>query len=788
MFETGETDPVMEGRTGLPKVLKEVPQQPAALRLGARSPETDLRGPRAKMRHARLMSFYTAELDRQFDNRMQQAKDFDYYDNEQWDEDDAEVLRDRGQKPLVFNVISTTIDWITGSEKRARTDFKVLPRKKEGGKAAELKTDAMKYHADACKLEFHRSRAFEEAVKGGIGWMEDQWQDDGDGEPVYSRFESWRNMLWDSTATEMDLQDGRYEIRSKWVDLDIALSWFPKMRTELELSAESQVAAGGTGVDNYGDEAMDSQEEASMGNTTTPHEFDYLRRRVRLIEMWYRVPAQVQKVKGGQFNGEIFDPMSRGHYDDLSTGNAVVVSKSDMQMRCAIMTPDHLLFDALSPYRHGKFPFTPIWGYRRNKSGLPYGVIRRVRDIQDDVNWRAAKARHILASNKVVMEEGAVEDLEEFEDEVNRPNAIIVKRRGAELDLNVERGMDIGHTNLMTQSIQMIQQAGGVTDENLGRRTNATSGIAIGRRQEQGALATAGLFDNLLYANQTEGEKILSLIEQFWTDEKEFRISNKRGVPAWRVVNVRDPRTGRYADDITNTKSDYVISQDEWRASVREAQTDKLIEMLKTVAPNSPEVWMVVLDLIVDGMDIANKDEIVERIRGVTGAKDPDAVEQTPEQAALEAKKQAAEDRAVRMEEATIAEREASAAQKRAAAGSAEATAKNIIASMAGSNVAAMQAALETALAMIAAPDAVPIADTVAREAGLVSRSEHEDNAQVSEQADALEQAAAEGAVMQQDAQAAAEQEAAEAEPPHPADSAPPPAAAQIAPKPNPAP
>ena len=60
--------------------------------------------------HRRLMGLYEGELDRQGENRSQMATDEDFYDNIQWSEDDARELRERGQDPLVFNVISASIN------------------------------------------------------------------------------------------------------------------------------------------------------------------------------------------------------------------------------------------------------------------------------------------------------------------------------------------------------------------------------------------------------------------------------------------------------------------------------------------------------------------------------------------------------------------------------------------------------------------------------------------------------------------------------------------------------
>lgn len=764
---------------GLPETVSQnrVPIPVAADPDGQRGSKS-LDSPQMLARHIQLMGHYNTELARQFDNRMMQAKCFDYYDNEQWSEEEKQELQSRGQKPMVYNVIATTIDWITGTQKRSRTDFKVLPRKKEGGRAAELKGDTLKYLSDTNGLEFHRSRAFEEAVKGGIGWLEDQWQGDGGKEPVYSRFESWRNMLWDTASTEMDLSDARYVFRSKWVDLDIAISWFPDRQAQLEASASTNLDIVGAAGQGFGDGPMDSAEDEITNVATAGgnNEFAYHRRRVRLIEAWYKIPKPRAKwIRGGQFHGERYDPTSRGQYEELhgETG-VVVVERTDMEMRCAIMTPEHMIYESASPYRHGRFPFTPIWCYRRNSNGLPYGVIRRVLDLQDDVNMRAAKARHILATSKTFMEEGAVEDLDDFHDEINQPDAVIVYKTGKKIEYNADREMAVGHVELMNRSIEMIQSVGGVTDENRGVQTNAKSGIAIARRQEQGALATAGIFDNLLLASRAQGEKQLSLVEQFFTEEKTFRITNARGVPVFVTINGRGDDGGALTtDDITRSKADFIISEDEWSATVREAKTQKLLDMLQIIAPAAPEAMMVMIDLIVEGMDITNRDEIVRRLRQLTGMRDPDQTEPTPEEMALEQKKSDAEKRQVRMQEAEIADKEASAAQKKAAAGNLDATREKMKAALATDNVGTLKAALEAALIMLQAPGAAPVADTVAREAGFIGATEKHDAQQVDAKAADLEQLAAEGAVMQEAAAAAPPDAGGEEGPPPPATTPP---------------
>lgn len=650
--------------------------------------------------HEQLIACYRQELDRQAGNRFQMAVDEDYIDNIQWSEEDAQVVRDRGQAPLVYNVIASTVRWVTGTEKRSRMDWKVLPRRKNEGKQAEKKTQLLKYLSDVNRTPFHRSRAFANAVGVGIGWMECGVQDEDDGEMIYDRYESWRNVLWDSSSTEMDLSDARYLFRMRWVDVDVAKSYFPDRAAQIEAAAVEGDAFGAF-ENQDGDEASDFG-EFDRDNHGISRGFNASkRRRVRLIEGWYRKPGRKQRIMDGPWKGQIYDPKEPRHQEFAES----LAERMTFTMNVVIMTTADLLYAGPSPYRHNKFSLIPIWGYRRGRDGLPYGMVRGLRDIQDDINKRAAKAQYIMSTNKVEMDEGAVDDIEEFREEVARPDAIIVKRPGKSIRYldEVKRTDTQFQMEMFSRGIQMIQQVGGVTDEAMGRSTNAVSGVAIQARADQGSINTMDFFDNLRLAEQQRGEIVLSLCEQYMTEQKQFRITNMRGNADFVELN-----TGLPEDDITRTKADFVISEQDWRATIRQANTEQLIAMMKTMPE---QVALVLLDLVVEGMDIANRDEVVKRIRQISGQRDPDASEPTPEEQAAAADKQR---RDMQVEE----ERQAQLRLTNSTAAKNEATAARTQTQAIGDRVNTQKGAMETAVIAVAGQGIAHVADGLLDEAG----------------------------------------------------------------------
>lgn len=589
----------------------------------------------------KIMGWFDYEFMAQAPNRYQMALDCDYYDSNQWSEEDAQVLIDRGQAPLVFNEIKSTVDWMIGTERRTRIDFKVLPRQKdaEASDDAENKSQLLKYLSDVNKTPYQHSDAFENAIKAGIGYLESGIRGDSTDELLYTRSEDWRNCWHDSKAVEIDYSDMRYFFRQRTLDDDVALAYFPDRADIIRKDIIS------------GDALTQDEEDEEfwyMGARVTPAGQDYApvsnsrympysgtsilsanRPRVKLRECWYKQPKLVRKFTEGDFEGEDFDPNNPDHVKVLRESKSSLFDKLVLEVRCAIFCKSGLLYDGASPYKHQRIPFMPVICYRRKRDNMPYGVIRPLRDAQDDLNKRRSKAQWILSTNTITMDEGAVDDIEELRDEASRPDGVIIKKPGKELTRDRDNNLAQGHLDLMEQDLRHIRSVG-VNDDNRGLKTNASSGIAITARQEQGTIVTTAPFDNLRLSAQIIGEMELSNIEQFYTDEKTVRITGERGGVKFKELNKPD-ENGNILNDITKFKADFVIAEQDYRSSLRQAMFESMFDIVGRLAQMNPQVALNLLDLVVEMADLPNKEELVTRIRQLNGQADPDKEESDEE-------------------------------------------------------------------------------------------------------------------------------------------------------------
>ena len=656
----------------------------------------------ALRRFQRRKSWFTMEWQRQEANRYQMALDEDYYDSLQWTEGEAAAVRARGQNPVVYNEIKPTIDWLIGTERRMRRDFKVLSRNSEAKEAtqdAEIKTRLLKYLADVNRTPFERSQAFDDAVKAGLGWLEVGITNDPEQEPIFVRAESWRNMIHDSLGSRIDGSDWRYLFRFKEVDLDIAQAWFPDKAAELE-------RASNAGLDGGSDEGWSGifPSMGLIGRANMPAKYinydadawiNNPRKRVLLIECWN------------------FEPVS-----EPSGINGM--PRVRMKMHVSIMTKLETILESPSPYNHNKFPFVPVWCYRRKRDGLPYGVARPIRGPQDDLNKRMSKSLFEASSRNIRMEKGAIDkavmDVEEIRAEENSPDGVAIYADGALSGNRVlvgERKSDANFQLMIAQEDkQSIRSVSGVSMEQRGGQGNVIAAKGIIAKHEQGALLTAEPFDNLLLAHQMEGDLSTALIEQFYTDEKTFSITGDRFKLDYTTINKVDPVTKEKLNDVTRYKANFVTGDTPWRQTLAEAAFESAMQMLGQLAPVAPAVVASIIDLVFEWSDLPNKQLIVQRIRQATGAVDPDEGE-TPEQ--LELKRQKAM--------LAQAQFQAELAGLRAAVAEAQAKGEKLSAEGMAKRLETVYMAAQAAQVAIQVPGAMVVADQLLESVGFVDES-----------------------------------------------------------------
>lgn len=658
----------------------------------------------ARDRHELRKGWFLQEAHRQAVNRQRMAKCEAFYDSEQWDYDDAQVLKDRGQDPVVYNEIKPTIDWLIGTERRVRVDFVVMPEDtmddadgEDADEDAQVKTKLLKYLDDSNLAQFERSYAAEDAFKAGIGWLEVGLRGDRTGVPVFVASESWRNMLHDSMAQRRDLSDGRYQFRLKVVDLDIAEAIFPNKKEQLHRCIQTgdnlQVFSewyGGVGGLISGLDQFNTLTDSLDYMTSKPVDMFNTRKRVLLIECWSREPVRrTDNVDG------LGDPI-------------------EMRVRLAIMTEHDTLFEGWSPYKHDRFPFIPVWAYRARRTGLPYSPIWPLIGPQVALNKRMSKSVFEATANQIELEVGAVDEavmsFENIRDEYNDPNGMPVfahQALAAGKVRKVEHGAKAQEQLMLAdRDANAIRAMSGVNSDNRGERSNVTSGRAVLAKQDQGSLLTAELFDNLLLARKLEGDLTLSVAEQGMAAPRAFRVPG--GNPG-EVIRINQPQAdGSYLNDITKRRAKFVVGEQAWKQAYAEAAFESLLQVLSQLASAAPQAVINLLDLVFDmHPNLPRKRAFVQRMRSINGQADPDG-KLSPEQQAEMAQKQAV----------AKAQFEAQMAQLIADVQKAQADGANVRSEAVLKRLQAVYEAAQAATVVATLPEIAPLTDSLLKSSG----------------------------------------------------------------------
>ncbi len=549
-----------------------------------------------------------------------------YYDNEQWTKSELNELEDREQPATTKNHIKPTLDLVLGTETKVRVDYKALPKTGLHVEDANVVTHLMKHAMDQCKGEYVFSAAFNNMVKAGWSVVEIFKENDPFKDPVAIRMIHRDHIYWDPFSREWDWGDGKYVIRAKWLDIDDAIAKFPEFAEALRAAVDSDKEQGykqpyeitGDETDPHGS-IFDWEE----GNISSKDWIDSSRKRVRILEVWYKAPTTVfilEDLTTGEKTE--FDFRAPGALDRLM-GEVKIYQATINKIRLGLVAGPNVMQDDWSPYRHNRFPFVPFWGFVRDKDNTPYGLILQMKSPQDEINKRASKALHILNTAQIVTDEKDEERIEEMRKEAAKPDGVVRKRKDSDTEIHRDTALAEAQFRMYRDAIDQINMVSGINADMMAQETNAKSGKAIQSRIVQGNTLLASIFDNYRRSRQLVGEIVFALIQQYYTAAKEIRITDQ-GQVSFVTLNqpLVDEETGRsfIRNDITQARVDIKIDEEAYHATIREALMEQMMDLVGKLSQTMPMVALALLDLVASYSDVPGRDEIVARIRQIQAA------------------------------------------------------------------------------------------------------------------------------------------------------------------------
>lgn len=555
----------------------------------------------------------------------------EYYQGDQWDDEDAAALEAEGRPALTINTILPTINTILGEQSTRRADIQFKPRRGGDGAIAQTLTKLYMQIADNNKLDWVEQQVFSDGlIMDGRGYFDVRmdFSDHVEGE-IRITAKDPLDILIDPDAKDADPKTWNEVFETRWMTLDeIAELYGEKKAERLLFVAENGMSFGPDSVEYQETRFGDTETNDDYFGAGVPGDEEY--RNIKALRV---VERQHKKLSRAMFFVDPDTGDQRQAPDAWSEAknkkfakqyNLNLISKIIRKIRWTVTCDQVVLHDDWSPYN--QFTIVPFFCYFRR--GRPFGVVRNLLSPQEQLNKIASQELHIVnttANSGWMVESGSLvgmtaDDLEEHGAETG---LVLEYARGTTPPQKIGANqIPTGLDRIAQKAAANIKTISGVNDSMLGTDSAEVSGIAIQAKQNRGAIMIQVPLDNLRKSRQYLAEKILNLIQTFYTEQRVIQVTNEDDPLKPReemVINQQTPE-GQIINDLTIGEYDVIVATAPARDSFDETQFAEALALRQAgvVVPD---------DAIIEYSHLARKGELAKRIRQMTGQEPP-----TPEQ------------------------------------------------------------------------------------------------------------------------------------------------------------
>lgn len=509
-----------------------------------------------------------------------------YYDSDPWTDEEKAKLKSQKQSPVVVNRCKPKVDSLMGMEHANRTTAKAFPRTPKHTQGATAATEAVRFVLDDNQYSRVRADTWENMLIEGTGGIEIIVKPKGDSYKIVLGNIPWDRLIYDPHNRRKDFAKPKYLGQVIWMDYDDAAALYPQAKDILE-----------------------SMESNSTTYDDRPRWMDTTRRRVKIVELYYR------KDDGDWW----YACFTRGGY----------------------CKPPQV-----SPYKNEEgetehpYEFASLFVTRE---GGRYGSLFQVLDIQDEIDKRRSKFLHLMSVRQTFGTKGAVEDLNKARQELAKPDGHVEFAYG---ELNKDFGVlptgDMAQSqfNLLTEA-KMEMDIVGANAATMGKDKTVQSGVALRQRALTGQTELAPMFDVLKNLDIRVYRKIWNRVKQYWKSEMWLRVTDdennlkfvglnkpvtkgeqmlqqaqSQGAPPEILAQLQqqiaaDPMMKEVVsteNDIVNLDVDIVMDDAPDTVTQEVEDFQAMAEMVKSGFPLPPEA-------VIMASPLSNKDKIIKMMR-----------------------------------------------------------------------------------------------------------------------------------------------------------------------------
>jgi len=646
-------------------------------------------------------------------------KEMDYADGNQLDSELLQRQKNLGIPPAIEDLIGPAMLSIRGYEASTRTDWRVTA---DGGTGGQDVADALNYKLNqaerASKADDACGGAFRTQSAVGIGWVEVSRESDPFKYPYRCSVVHRNEISWDFKAKSPILEDARWLRRKNWLRPERIILAFPKHKALIQACGKDGANWWASSANEFADGGASTglQNAWAAGRGWTVEEsrwYDPNVKELCLSELWYRRWESIPVLTSPDGRVVEFDEDNPAHLFAMATGASKVTMAVVARVRRAYWLGPHCLHDGPSPYTHTHFPYVPFWGFREDRTNVPFGYVRGMVYQQDSLNSGNSKLRWGMSVVRTERTKGAVAMTDaQFRRQVARADADIVLDQahmamsGARFDVKRDYTLTNQHFQMLQENRAAIERVSSVTAGFMGKQGTATSGLQEQTQVEQSNQSLGDLMSSFRAGRSQVGELLISMIVEDMGTKEQTIIIEGDAVREDRSIVINKAEMDEHglaylSNDLQRTRLKVALEDVPSTSSYRGQQLNAMSEAVKSL----PDQYKAaIMPFMVSLMDVPFKRDVIEALRAVDVQQSPQAIEQRIKDAVQQALIKAGND--LKTRELDMKERKT------------DAEINAIVAQAVQTGVQSAFSAMQAANQIVMMPQVAPVADAIMQGAG----------------------------------------------------------------------
>lgn len=552
-----------------------------------------------------------------------------FYQGDQWDDTVVKSLDSEGRPALTINTILPTVNAFLGEQASRRLDYRVKPVSGSSNDVAEVVGKVLKHITHINKMHWVEGQVFADGlIMDGRGYFDVRmdFSKNVEGEVRIKALDPL-DVIIDPDAKEYDPSTWNEVWHTRWATIDeIRETYGRRAARRLQFIADAGNHFAEDSMEFYETRFGNIEDSASEGVGAPTDDEPKTLKTLRIVERQHMKTARADYYVDMETGDESKVPSNWSEAKAKRFAkqyNLGIVSRTYRRVRWTVTCDKTVLHDDWSPY--DSFTIIPYFSYFRR--GRPFGMVRNLLSPQEQLNKLASQELHVVnttANSGWLVENGSLSNMEadDLEQQGSKTGLVVEYNKGFTPPEKIKPNtIPTGLDRIGQKAANSIREISGINDSMLGTDSPEVSGVAIEKKRTSGAVLMQVPLENLAYTRQLLADKVLNLVQRYYTERRVFMITRDDDPLENRdemVVN-EEQEDGSIYNDLTVGKYEIIISTSPARDTFDEIQFAEAMAMRQN-GIQVPD------DVVIGYSNLHNKDKVAQRIRFMTG------VEQTPEQ------------------------------------------------------------------------------------------------------------------------------------------------------------